>query len=515
MMRDLTLGLSGWLKPQSSISEPELKAGLRMVLRDGVATQIMANLTSGAFLVAFALLLGASNLAIGFIAALQALTQVLQIPAIYLVEATRNRKALMVASLTVSRAFWILMALIPWLIPRAYQIEAMFVALFLDFGLGTVAGLAWHSWMRDLIPDAIMGRYMGKRMAVSTAVGAAVTLAAGVGIDAFKMSFADSSPLIIYSAYFASGGIVGLVSVYFIARTPEPTLEQRPHPNIWGSIREPFSDRNFRRLLVFLGSWSFAVNLAAPFFTVYMLKRLELSMSVIVAFAVFSQVVNVFFFRLWGKLSDRFSNKSVLAEAGLMFISTFLLWPFVGLHGELWIVIGGLLLIHALAGMSTAGVSLCTGNIALKLAPRGKATAYLAVRSFVSGIAATIAPLLGGLMGNWFETQRLGVTITWTSVAQGTSWQVPAIGLQGLDFLFVLAFILGLYSLHRLLAVEESGEVRKGEVRAEFSDEFRKTVRDVSNIAGLRDLIVLPYSQLLRLIGERRARRRAPTGSQG
>lgn len=31
---------------------------------------------------------------------------------------------------------------------------------------------------------------------------------------------------------------------------------------------------------------------------------------------------------------------------------------------------------------------------------------------------------------------------------------MPAIGLQSLDFLFVLAFILGLYSLHRLLAVK-------------------------------------------------------------
>lgn len=85
----MTLHLSGWLQPQSTISEPELKSGLPTVVRDGVATQIMANLTSGAFLAAFALLLVASIFAIGLIAALRALTQVLQIPAIYLAEATR------------------------------------------------------------------------------------------------------------------------------------------------------------------------------------------------------------------------------------------------------------------------------------------------------------------------------------------------------------------------------------------------------------------------------------------
>lgn len=480
-----------------------------MVLRDGVFTQIMSSLTGGAFLAAFALLLGASNFAIGLIAALQSLTQVLQIPAIYLVEATRNRKALMVASLTISRLFWIVLALVPWFLPREHQLEAVFVALFFDFALGTVAGLAWHSWMRDLIPDEILGRYMGKRMAISTAIGAVVMLVAGFGIDVFHAK-GGSSVLMIYSIYFASGGLLGLVSVYFIARTPEPILERRPHPSIWAPIREPFGDLNFRRLLIFLGSWNFAVNLAAPFFAVYMLKRLELSMSVIVAFSVLSQVVNVFFFRLWGRLADRFSNKSVLGESGFMFISTFLLWPFAALSDSLWATIAILLLIHAFAGMSTAGVTLCTGNIALKLAPRGKATAYLAVRSVVSGVAATVAPIVGGLLGNWFEQQRLSVTLSWSSLAENVAWHLPAVELQGLDFLFVFAFLLGLYSLHRLLGVEEGNQAEKGVVMAEFTDEFRKVVRDISNVAGLRDVLALPYSQLLRLIGERRARRRSP-----
>lgn len=504
----MSMNLPHWLLPQNTVSDRELKSGLRLVLHDGILTQIMGNLTGGAFLVAFALLLGASNVVIGLIAAMQAFSQVLQIPAIYLVEAMRNRKALMVFSLFASRIFWLLLALVPWFIPKPYQIDAMFVALFIDYALGTIAGLAWHSWMRDLIPENILGQYMGKRMAISTGVGVVITLAAGLGVDAFTANTAGTSALVLYSIYFALGGLFGLWGIYFIARTPEPIMERRPHPSIWGPIREPFQDRNFRRLLMFLGSWNFAVNLAAPFFTVYMLKRLDLSMSLIVAFAILSQVLNVFFFRLWGRLADRYSNKSVLAESGFMFVSTFAIWPFAALPEQYWITLTVLLLIHAMAGISTAGVTLCTGNIALKLAPRGKATAYLAVRSFVAGIAATIAPILGGVLGNWFETERLSVTLAWASTATQVSWQFPAIVLSGLDFLFVLAFVFGLYSLHRLLAVEEVGEVEKGVVLAEFNDEIRKTVRDISNVAGLRDLLVMPYSQLLRLIGERRARRR-------
>jgi hypothetical protein len=68
--------------------------------------------------------------------------------------------------------------------------------------------------------------------------------------------------------------------------------------------------------------------------------------------------------------------------------------------------------------------------------------------------------------------------------------------LRGLDFLFILSFLFGLYSLHRLLAVREQGEVEKGIVYAEFRSEVRKAVRNMSNVAGMRDMFYFPYSRL-------------------
>lgn len=493
------------LAPQTTVTESEVQRGLHMVMLDGIYTQILSTLTGGAFFVAYALLLGASNFVIGLFSAIAALTQVLQIPTIYLVEATRHRKALVVLSLFVSRMLWFLLAALPWIAPEGARVLLVLVAMFLFSALGTVAGLAWNSWMRDLIPEDVLGRYMGKRMAYATLAGAVLSLAAGVGVDVYKGYFPE---LGIYSIYFILGGIAGLLSVAFLARAPEPVMDVPPHAGVWKSIREPLRDKNFSRLLIFLGSWGFAVNLAAPFFTVYMLKRLELDMTFIIAFSVLSQGVNVLFFRLWGRLADRFSNKSVLVEAGAMFVYTFIAWPFAGGSQEPAVVLTLLLLIHAFAGMSTAGVTLCTGNIALKLAPKGKATAYLAVRSLVSGLAATVAPILGGLLGNWFEGEHVTLTLSWISSSLGTRWEIPAVNLQGLDFLFLLAFIFGLYSLHRLLAVREEGEAEKGVVLAEFNGELRRAARDISNISGLRDMLSFPFSHLWRLVGERRRHRR-------
>ena len=105
------------LRPQDSVTESELNIGLRKLMFDGVCSQIMGTFVGGAFLVAFALQLGASNLFIGLIAALGPLTQVLQIPTIFLVEKTGYRKLLVVASSFFSRLFWFLIAILPWLIP--------------------------------------------------------------------------------------------------------------------------------------------------------------------------------------------------------------------------------------------------------------------------------------------------------------------------------------------------------------------------------------------------------------
>ena len=47
-------------------------------------------------------------------------------------------------------------------------------------------------------------------------------------------------------------------------------------------LAAPVRDPNFRRLMVFLSSWNFAANIAAPFFVVYLLKTLGYSMTMVV-----------------------------------------------------------------------------------------------------------------------------------------------------------------------------------------------------------------------------------------
>jgi hypothetical protein len=65
-----------------------------------------------------------------------------------------------------------------------------------------------------------------------------------------------------------------------------------------------------------------------------------------------------------------------------------------------------------------------------------------------------------------------------------------------LDFLFLISFAVGIYALHRLLAVQEDGEVEERVVATELFALVRKAVQHVSNVAGLRRLTYFPYGRL-------------------
>ncbi|HPA47156.1 MAG TPA: MFS transporter [bacterium] len=487
--------MRNWFPTQESLNETDLLRAQRLLLLDGIYSQVMGNLTGGAFLVAFALLLGASNAVVGILAAIGPLTQMLQLPSIYLVETTRNRRALATVSAFIARIFWIFAAILPFVAPAPYRLPLFVLSVFLYFSIGSITGCAFNSWIRDVIPERILGGFLAKRLAIAMAVAIVLGFLAAVGIDTSKEYFSNDTT--IYSIIFLVGGIFGLIGAINLGRIPEPVMQPLPVRNPFKVLGEPFRDVNFRNLLAFLGIWNFAVNFVAPFYTVYMLDRLQLGMTLVLALSFFSQLLNVVFFRVWGRLADLYSHKSVLAVSGPMFMVSVALWPITTMPEPYTLTVPLLVLIHGLAGIATAGVAISTGGIALKAAPRGRATAYLATNSLISGAAASLAPILAGLAADGFRTQEFGVTFHWLSELNGRHEAIfCALSLRGLDFLFVISLVFGIYSFRRLVFVREVGEVKEDIVLSEFYGELRKIVRNVSTVAGLRHLTYFPYARL-------------------
>ena len=450
----------------------------------------MDTLTSGAFLVAFALLMGASNTVVGLLAAVSPLTQLLQVPAIYVVDRAASRKTLVVLSSFLSRISWLVVAIIPWLVPSDQRVDVLLICLFLYFGLGTLSACGFNPWIRDFVPEEIMGRYFGKRMAIGTAAASVLALLAGVGIELGRWYV--PCEFVPYSVLFLLGGSIGLSGVYFLSQVPAPKVTKSRPEGMFESLGQPLRDHNFRRLLIFLGVLFFAINLSGPFYAVYMIKRLNMSMALVIGLAVLSQMMSVISFRFWGKAADNFTNKSALIVSGYMYIVSVLIWPFLLISDSYFFMIPVLVIVHMLTGISAAGVNLCTGNIALKAAPRGKATAFLAVNTLVHGVAAATAPILGGIVADNLTGPHLALIQHWLLTHAGAYLDLAFSHLLGLHSLFYLTAIVALYSMRRLRTVHEEGEVKGQIVVAYLLAETRKAVRRLFTSSRVRRLPRLP-----------------------
>lgn len=481
------------LQPTDRLTRPDVDRSLRWHMYSGVFAQSMAVLTGGAFLVAFALELGASNKTIGLLAAIGPFSQLLQIPSILLVDTVRRRKLLVVVAAFFSRAVWLAIAAIPFVLPPPWRVPGMIGVLVVHFGLASVSACGFNSWMRDYLPEDIMGSHLARRMAWAIGVGAALSLAGGFGIDAFKRQV--DPDIAGYSILFVTGTVIGLIGLTMLARVPEPRMRPpEKRTGLLDQLSQPFKNERYRSLLFFLVAWNFAVNLAAPFFVVYMLRRLGLSMTWVIGLGVTSQMMNVVFLGVWGRLADRFTNKSALAVSAPLFMISILLWVFTTLPERHMGTIPLVIAIHALSGMSTAGVTLCAGNIALKAAPKGAATAYLATNALVSGMAATAAPILAGVFVDFFANRMLTLELHWVVLGEAArSFDLIPFHLGGLDFLFAISFVLGLYAVHRLAAIREEGDVTEKVVVTELVAEVRKGVNTVATVPGLRYLTAFPF----------------------
>ena len=170
----------------------------------------------------------------------------------------------------------------------------------------------------------------------------------------------------------------------------------------------------------------------------------------VVTLSVVSQITSVLFFRVWGKLSDQFSNKSVLRVSGPIYLVAIGAWTLTTMPIMAAAVIPMLVIIHILLGIAQAGVNLTTGNIGLKLAPKGDATCYLASSSFFSNIAAGSAPVLGGILAFYLP------------------WEAFFIG----------AFLIGLFSVRWLAKVDEDGDVADKVIVKELVVELKSEIEE-------------------------------------
>ena len=137
--------------------------------------------------------------------------QFLQLPAVVLVERMRARRAIC----CLGRGH---RPLVPagrrgGAVPRARPPgSVLIVCVAMYQAMAAVAGCAWNSWMRDLVPGELtIGRFFGRRAAATTALATVLALLGGVADRWLEARMPRAIRLIAYSALFVASAAIGFL----------------------------------------------------------------------------------------------------------------------------------------------------------------------------------------------------------------------------------------------------------------------------------------------------------------
>lgn len=391
------------------LEKKRLEKALRNSIKEGAAYSAMDGITS-TYSTPFALALGANNAEIGVLNS---------IPNLFITLSQRfagrfieksGRKNVCESLSLMQKLIWIPIILIP----IYFVSEGVFLLILLLTSSTVVlsfANTAWASWTGDIVPEKIRGSYFGKRSTIGAAFSFFTTLLAGwlLGLTNNLMGF---------SLIFLLAFIFGLVSYSYLTKIPEvhSKIEKNNKSfKVLDFLKDVKRYKNFYPFTVHMSLLSLAVNIASPFFTVYMLSVMKIGYEwygIIVASEILTRILML---RYWGRLSDKFGDRTIMSLCNMLIV----FYPFFFLFAA---NIFHLILISVFSGMAWSGFDLTSFNYLLDVTPPDKRTSYIANYKVAVGSALFLGPLIGG-----FLSQYLSISFLWFS---------------GLQLLFIISFIL-------------------------------------------------------------------------
>lgn len=392
---------------------------------------------SGAAMTQFCRELGMPDYGFGILATLPFLGTLIQLPVSYILERYGHRRTLFLWTATLQRLLWTLAAFIPWLLPGVQQAwwVVLIVVLGVSWLLGQASSPAWMSWMSDLIPRRVRGRYFAVRRVATQPIGLFVTVGIGYAMDLVQ-SVQDERPdimLPVTAAILAIAGLFGALDILCFRNVKDPA-PPKPHRdvNLFALLGRPLADRHFRRYVAFNFTFMLGVGFMGQYVWLYAFDVVGWTYwqanLLIIGLPL---VLQWFTFQMWGRLIDRYGKKPILLITGFVTVWGAVGWMLINAD-RFWLGYTMILL----TTMAWPGMEIANFNFTLDLAGSRKehdehphahqretaGTAYVAVNSIVVALGGILSGLLAaaiaGRLEGW-ESDPLpivGVALTYHGV---------------------------------------------------------------------------------------------------
>ncbi len=391
---------------------------------------------------------GASGFQLSWLLAAAPLAGVLRLFTPLWMDRVGNRKRFCIAMFLASAVAMLglpLMSAPGWLPHDAQSITSLLVCWTTYNLLENFAVVALWTWLGDLVPGVIRGRFVGRRAAWRSGGRVCGGILSAVGILLWQRhceeTGSDAQQWIGFAGFAAAGALALALAVWPLIRmsdVPSPS-EVGHHPTRLrlSELLQPFVDRRFRKLLAF-GCWfSFANGITETAVRVFKIVVLNLTFTEKRTLDAASRGIQTLLLPRIGIWADRHSNVFILmVSQGLVAVAILFLLP-ASAEAKWWIM-ATYALWTAYAGMNVA-----LPNLMIELYRPECSAAYTAAWFATTQAAYAISVLCGGALYDWME-------LNWQTVALG-SWHV-----NHYAALFLLGFLLRLLGIPWARRISES-----------------------------------------------------------
>jgi MFS family permease len=403
------------------MSRHDLFVAMGMTTLAGSFGSVWLAMTYGMPLIMFLQAIGASGLVIGLVTTVRLLAVSALIPAALASENLVSRKPFWFPCAFIHRLLWfVIAALVCWCPPSRWWLPFAILALIgLSDVLANASNATWLSWMADLIPPPITGRFWGVRQTAATAASLVGLLLAGQILDATRNPVSGQARPRGFALVFAIAAFVGIMDiiVHTFVREPRPTPSPGDAPFL-SRILAPFANRDFRLLTLSLGAWNFGLSMIGAFALVYLKRDFGVAYSQLAALSIAGGLGVIATAYGFGEIMDRIGARRLasilifaapLPLAAWLFVDHSLVsfGPFRMPQSIAVVSVAGIL-----SGALYSGVGICQYRLAAELsAPRGRTMSMAVHWSFV-GLLAALGPTAGGLVMDYFPAPaRLRLSI--------------------------------------------------------------------------------------------------------
>jgi MFS family permease len=348
----------------------------------------------------YALALNAPNSLIGLLTSIPSLFGNVAQLASYKLLKIHSRKKLVIWAVFLQTIFW-LMLLIPGILflkQISLSNKPIIILIAVYTGLvvsGTMAGPAWNSWMKDLVPKKELGKYFAKRSKIAGTVAFVCMIIGGLILDYFRQINVIYGFLIL----FIIASFFRLVSGVLSTKQYEPKLKGKKNSyfSLYNFIKNiPFN--NFGRFVLFIALINFSVAISSPFLAVYLLKNKDFTYTMYVILTMLMPLAGIATMNYWGRISDRFGNVKIMKMASIaIIIIPFAYFLSNYMNNTLWILIV-LIPIEIMGGIGWGGFNLAASNFLFKTVSLEKMILCTSYMNVINGVSIFLGASIGGLL---------------------------------------------------------------------------------------------------------------------